>query len=151
MKIYHLIFTVILGCIFLNPVKAQDEISYALGVTVFPEEDQSEETQEYDEYQCYKWSKKRTRINPERIADKYRNDDDEPEQPDTGPDGTVSVNRPVLFVVVLMFVFSTEIIKPSMGLPLFSLIALPFKVYSSLLFFRFCLPTVCRFLLSYSL
>ena len=55
---------------------------------VYPAGDQDPDTQEYDEYKCYKWAVDRTGIHPGRIASE-RYESDRPSRPQTGPDGSV--------------------------------------------------------------
>ena len=72
---------------FVAEAQSQDETSIAkeLGLFVFPSQEQDKEQQELDEYNCYKWAKEQTGINPMKV------DQIEAEQVDTSPDGSAVV------------------------------------------------------------
>ncbi len=72
---------------FVAEVQSQEETSIAkeLGLYVFPSEEQDKEQQELDEYNCYKWAKEQTGINPVTVQQI------EAEQVDTSPDGSAVV------------------------------------------------------------
>ena len=72
---------------FAAEAQSQEETSIAkeLGLYVFPSEDQDKEQQELDEYNCYKWAKEQTGINPMKV------DQIEVEQVDQSPDGSAVV------------------------------------------------------------
>ena len=72
---------------FVAEAQSQDETSIAkeLGLYVFPSQEQDKEQQELDEYNCYKWAKEQTGINPMKV------DQIEAEQVDTSPDGSAVV------------------------------------------------------------
>lgn len=87
MKFAKWVIIAIIPLCFSNIMTAQfDAISSELDVSVFPENGQDAETQEFDEYKCYKWAKDRTRINPRNLDEEY---DRRVERPNTGPDGSV--------------------------------------------------------------
>lgn len=73
--------------VFVAEVQSQEETSIAkeLGLYVFPSEEQDKEQQELDEYNCYKWAKEQTGINPVTVQQI------EAEQVDTSPDGSAVV------------------------------------------------------------
>lgn len=62
---YIFFLLIIIGFSF-NYTCAQDNQSLAggLGLFVFPANGQDKETQSQDEYECYKWAKEQTGINP---------------------------------------------------------------------------------------
>jgi len=71
---------------FVPNAQSQEEtIAKGLGLYVFPSEDQDKEQQELDEYNCYKWAKEQTGINPMKL------EQIEAEQVDTSPDGSAVV------------------------------------------------------------
>jgi len=82
-----IIFTLLPLMIFAFVAEAQEETSIAkeLGLYVFPSEEQDKEQQELDEYNCYKWAKEQTGINPMKV------EQIEPEQVDQSPDGSAVV------------------------------------------------------------
>lgn len=64
-------------------VKRTDgSISQGLGLYAFPTQDQNAETQEMDEYKCFKWAKDQTGYDP------LNPPDIKPQQAQAGPDGT---------------------------------------------------------------
>ena len=71
---------------FVAKAQAQEEtIAKGLGLYVFPTNEQDKEQQELDEYNCYKWAKEQTGINPIKLEQV------EAEQVDTSPDGSAVV------------------------------------------------------------
>ena len=71
----------------VTEAQSQEETTIAkeLGLYVFPSEDQDKEQQELDEYNCYKWAKEETGINPMKV------EQIEAEQVDQSPDGSAVV------------------------------------------------------------
>ena len=64
---------------------AQDaSIAKSLGLYVFPSDEQTKDQQEYDEFQCYKWAKAESDIDPMNI-------DVQAEETEAGPDGSAVV------------------------------------------------------------
>ncbi len=72
---------------YVAEAQSQEETSIAkeLGLYVFPSEGQDKEQQELDEYNCYKWAKEQTGINPMKL------EQIEAEQVDESPDGSAVV------------------------------------------------------------
>ena len=71
---------------FVAEVQAQEEtIAKGLGLYVFPSQEQDKEQQELDEYNCYKWAKEETGINPMKV------EQIEAEQVDQSADGSAVV------------------------------------------------------------
>jgi Skp family chaperone for outer membrane proteins len=72
---------------FVAEAQSQEETSIAkeLGLYVFPSEEQDKEQQELDEYNCYKWAKEQSGINPMKV------EQIEAEQVDQSPDGSAVV------------------------------------------------------------
>ncbi len=72
--------------IFVSVAEAQSQeetsIAKELGLYVFPSNEQDKEQQELDEYNCYKWAKEQTGINPITVSQI------EAEQVDKSADGT---------------------------------------------------------------
>ena len=69
----------------INRLEAQsstESIAKSLGLFVFPSKDQTKEQQELDEFNCYKWAKEQTGIDPINPPEV------EAEQVDTSPDGS---------------------------------------------------------------
>lgn len=61
--------------------KTDGSISQGLGLYAFPTQDQDAETQEMDEYKCFKWAKEQTGYDP------LNPPDIKPQQAQTGPSG----------------------------------------------------------------
>ena len=86
MKKIILTLTTMMIFAFVEKVQSQEEtIAKGLGLYVFPTNEQDKEQQELDEYNCYKWAKEQTGINPMKL------EQIEAEQVDTSPDGTAVV------------------------------------------------------------
>ncbi len=86
MKKIILALTTMMIFAFMAEVQSQEEtIAKGLGLYVFPSEDQDKEQQELDEYNCYKWAKEQTGINPMKL------EQIEAEQVDKSPDGSAVV------------------------------------------------------------
>ena len=65
-------------------IQAQDaSIAKGLGLFVFPSNDQDKEKQELDEFQCYKWAKEQTGVDPINPPEVQA------EKVDTSPDGSM--------------------------------------------------------------
>ena len=65
MKTLIIYFTLIaLSSLGFNQVKAQSGIAGPLGMYVFPANGQDQETQDKDEYDCYKWAVQQSGIDP---------------------------------------------------------------------------------------
>ena len=84
----NIILLFVLSFAFLSQAVAQEEgnksqsISKAVGLYVFPANDQDKETQEYDEFKCYKWAVEESGVDPINPPDV------EAEATPTGPDGS---------------------------------------------------------------
>ena len=77
--------TIILTLFILNNASSQQSASVAksLGIYVFPAKDQTKDQQDLDEFNCYKWAKEQSGVDP-------MNPPDVKAQPvETGPDGTM--------------------------------------------------------------
>jgi outer membrane lipoprotein SlyB len=82
--IFALTAIMIFACV--AEAQSQEEtIAKGLGLYVFPAEDQDKDQQELDEYNCYKWAKEETGINPIKLEEV------EVEQVDQSPDGSAVV------------------------------------------------------------
>ncbi len=66
----------------LKQAHAQSEIAGPLDMYVFPAEGQDKEKQEFDEYQCYKWAKEQSGIDPINPPEVQA------QEVDKGPDGS---------------------------------------------------------------
>ena len=84
-KIIFALTTLIIFACFAEAQAQEETIAKGLGLYVFPSEDQDKEQQELDEYNCYKWAKEQTGINPIKLEQV------EAEQVDTSPDGSAVV------------------------------------------------------------
>lgn len=81
-----LIILIILAAFFVVPVNAQEKqettIGQSLGLFVFPSQDQNKEQQDKDEYECFKWAKQQTGVDPLNLPET------EAEKVDRSADGT---------------------------------------------------------------
>ena len=74
MKILTIYLTLItLSSLGFNQVMAQSGIAGPLGMYVFPANDQNQETQDKDEYDCYKWAVQQSGIDPMNPPDVQAN------------------------------------------------------------------------------
>ena len=83
MKNITVFFAIIIGvCGFFDSANAQSDIAGPLDMYVFPAEGQDKEKQEFDEYQCYKWAKEQSGIDPINPPEVQA------QEVDKGPDGS---------------------------------------------------------------
>ena len=86
MKKIILALTTMMIFVYVAEAQTQEEtIAKGLGLYVFPTNEQDKEQQELDEYNCYKWAKEQTGINPMKL------EQIEAEQVDQSPDGSAVV------------------------------------------------------------
>jgi len=87
MKLNYIIFFITIGFLSTYEVQAQEStsIAKALGLFVFPSEGQEADTQELEEFQCYKWAREQTGVDPINPPEVKA------EQVVTSPDGTAVV------------------------------------------------------------
>ena len=76
-------FLLISAIVMSNQAVAQSNIAGPLDMYVFPAQGQDKDKQEFDEFQCYKWAKEQTGIDP------INPPEIQPEAQKTGPDGSV--------------------------------------------------------------
>ena len=75
-------FTILFLASTTDLLAQEASIGKGLGLFVFPSNDQDKETQEFDEYKCYKWAKEQTGVDPINPPEVQA------EQVDTSPDGS---------------------------------------------------------------
>jgi hypothetical protein len=83
-KLFHLLVIVVVSTNLLvaqNVAEKEQSIAQGLGLFIFPSGGQDKETQDLDEYDCYKWAMQQTGYNP------LNPPEIEAEEVEQGPDG----------------------------------------------------------------